>query len=190
MTRGRLEAFSDAVIAIIMTIMVLELHAPRGTSLEALRPLVPKFAMYALSFAFLGIYWCNHHHLLHRVRRISGGVLWANMLLLFWLSLTPFATAWLGDSGLAAWPVAVYGIVLFLCATAYSVLVRTLIASEGAESEVAAAVGSDFKGNLSIFLYLTAVLFAFTKPAISCGLYVVVALMWLIPDRRFEPRDR
>jgi uncharacterized membrane protein/mannose-6-phosphate isomerase-like protein (cupin superfamily) len=183
---GALEAFSDGVIAILITIMVLELRAPHGSDLASLRPLLTQFGCYATSFAFLGIYWNNHHHMLHAVRHVDGRILWANMHLLFWLSLVPFATAWVGDSHFAAMPVAIYGLVLLLSGCAYYWLSRLLIARHGADSPLARAVGSDFKGRLSIVMYLAAVAAAFVAPWISCLLYLSVAIMWIVPDRRIE----
>jgi len=188
LTRGRLEAFSDGVIAIIITIMVLELAAPRTPDPSALAPLVPKFLSYALSFLFLGIYWSNHHHLFQAVRQVSGAVLWANLHLLFWLSLVPFVTAWMGQNNFARWPVAAYGAILLLAAIAYFILARVLVALHGPDSVIAAALGADFKGRISILLYAAAIVFSFLVPAVSCGLYVVVAVLWLVPDRRIEQR--
>jgi uncharacterized membrane protein len=184
MTKGRLEAFSDGVVAIIITIMVLELKVPQGADLDALRPLLPTFLTYALSFIFVGIYWNNHHHLLHATTRIDGGVLWANLHLLFWLSLTPFVTGWMGQNHYAPWPVAVYGLVLLLSAIAYYILVRAIIHAEGPHSKLAAAVGSDIKGKISAVLYAAAVPLAFVSSWIALGIYVFVALVWLVPDRR------
>jgi len=186
MTKGRLEAFSDVVIAIIITIMVLELRAPHGAELAALRPLIPKLMSYVLSFVFLGIYWNNHHHLLQATRHVDGRVLWANLHLLFWLSLIPFATGWMGENDFAAAPVAVYGAVLLLSAIAYYILTRALIALHGADSTLAIAIGSDFKGKISVVIYMTAVLLVVVNPLFSCGLYVLVAVIWLLPDRRLE----
>ena len=186
MSKGRLEAFSDGVIAIIITIMVLELRMPQSAELAALRPLLPKFASYAVSFAFLGIYWNNHHHLLQATRHVDGRILWANMHLLFWLSLVPFVTAWAGDTHFAAIPVAAYGIVMVLAGCAYFLLSRLLIARHGLDSPLARAVGSDVKGRLSIALYVAAVGFAFVLPWVSCAIYVGVAIMWIVPDRRIE----
>jgi uncharacterized membrane protein len=184
--KGRLEAFSDGVFAIVITIMVLELKAPHGATVETLRALVPTFLSYVLSFVFVAIYWNNHHHLLQAARHVDGGVLWANVHLLFWLSLTPFVTAWLGDNGAAPLPVALYGGVLLMAAIAYLVLARRLVALHGEGSTLARAVGVDMKGRLSLAIYATAILLAFSRPAWSCALYVVVALLWLAPDRRIE----
>jgi uncharacterized membrane protein len=186
MSKGRLEAFSDGVIAVIITIMVLELKAPEEATVAALRPLIPVFLSYVLSFVFLGIYWSNHHHLLQAVRSVNGGILWANLHLLFWLSLTPFATAWMGANHFSSLPVAVYGAVLLFAAIAYYILTRALIAHHGTDSTLATAVGHDFKGILSPILYFVAIPLAFFIPLFSCALYVVVAVMWLVPDRRIE----
>ena len=186
MTKGRLEAFSDGVIAIIITIMVLELKVPHGSDLAALRPLIPVFLSYVLSFVFLGIYWNNHHHLLQAVRQITGAVLWANLHLLFWLSLTPFVTAWMGENQFAPLPVAAYGFVLLMAGCAYFILTRALIACHGEDSALAAAVGRDSKGLASVVIYAVAIPLAFVHAGIAGGLYVIVAIMWLIPDRRIE----
>ena len=186
MTKGRLEAFSDGVIAIIITIMVLELKVPHGADLAALRPLAPALLSYVLSFIYLGIYWNNHHHLFHAARHVDGRILWANLHLLFWLSLFPFVTHWAGENGFAALPVAVYGVVLLMAGFAYWLLVRALIARHGSESVLAAAIGSDFKGNISLVIYVLAILVASTNRWVSCALYVAVAILWLIPDRRIE----
>jgi len=186
LSKGRLEAFSDGVIAIIITIMVLELAPPRGATLEDLRGLGPIFVSYVLSFVNIGIYWNNHHHLLQASRTVSGGVLWANLHLLFWLSLFPFGAHWMGDNGFAAWPVAVYGVVLLLAGFAYWLLVRALIARHGADSVLATAIGNDFKGNVSLFAYVFAIPLAFVNPWIACAIYVAVAILWLVPDRRIE----
>jgi uncharacterized membrane protein len=183
-----MEAFSDGVLAIIITIMVLEFEVPHGTSLAELQPLVPKFLSYVLSFIYIGIYWNNHHHLLQTARHVSGRVLWANLHLLFWLSLIPFATAWMGENHLATWPVALYGAVLLGAAIAYTILTRSLIAHHGKSSELAAAIGSDSKGWFSIACYFVAILLAFAIPLLSCALYVVVAALWLVPDTRIEKR--
>jgi len=186
MGKGRLEAFSDGVLAIIITIMVLEMKAPHGADLNALRPLLPVFLSYLLSFVYLGIYWNNHHHMLHSVQHVSGAILWANLHLLFWLSLVPFVTAWMGENHFAAAPTALYGLVLLLAAIAYWILQRTIIARQGRHSLLAAAIGSDVKGKLSPALYIIAIALATIAPWIAWALYVAVALMWLIPDRRIE----
>ena len=186
MSKGRLEAFSDGVIAIIITIMALELRAPHGADWAALRPMLPVFLSYVLSFVFLGIYWNNHHHLLQAVRRVNGRILWANLHLLFYLSLIPFTTGWMGENYFAALPVAVYGAVLLCAACAYFILTRTLIAHHGKDSELAMALGRDFKGKASIVLYVAAISLAFLTPWLACALYVLVAAMWLVPDRRLE----
>ena len=186
MPKGRLEAFSDGVIAIIITIMVLELKVPHGTTLEALAPLWPVFLSYILSFAYIGIYWNNHHHMLHAVKVVTGPVLWANLHLLFWLSLTPFTTGWMGENHFAPIPVAVYGVGLLMNAIAYTILVRTLIAGHGRDSAFAARIGTDRKGYLSLALYIMAVGLSFVNSWISLGLFFAVAMIWFIPDRRFE----
>jgi len=186
MSKGRLEAFSDGVIAILITIMVLELKVPHGSDWTALQPLVPVFFSYLLSFVFLGIYWNNHHHMLQVTRRISGGILWANHHLLFWLSLIPFATAWMGENHLAPLPTALYGVVLLLAALAYNLLQATIISVDGPASTLAAAVGRDRKGKLSVAFYAAAIPLAFALHWLSMALYVAVALMWLVPDRRIE----
>jgi uncharacterized membrane protein len=186
MRTSRLEAFSDAVIAIIITIMVLGLEIPDETDLETLRPLVPVFLTYVLSFVNLGIYWNNHHHLLHVTERINGKVLWANLHLLFWLSLFPFATGWMGANGFAELPTATYGLVLLLAAIAYFVLQSAIVAQQGRESPLAAALGRDLKGKISPILYVLAIPLAFVNRWIAVGVYVFVSLMWLVPDRRLE----
>jgi uncharacterized membrane protein len=186
MGKGRLEAFSDGVIAIIITVMVLEMKVPRGSDLEALRPMIPVFLSYVLSYVYLGIYWNNHHHLLQAVRHVNGRILWANLHLLFWLSLVPFTTDWMGENHFAATPVALYGTILFFAALAYSILTRTLIAHHGRDSALANAIGRDFKGNISLFFYALAILLSFVNSWLACLLYVLVAVMWLIPDRRIE----
>lgn len=186
MSKGRLEAFSDGVLAIIITIMVLELTAPHEPTLDALQPLIPTFLSYALSFVFIGIYWNNHHHLLQASRQVDGRVLWANLHLLFWLSLVPFVTAWMGETSGAAWPVALYGVVLLLAGVAYFILSRVLIAAHDAGSVLAAAIGSDLKGRLSLGLYAAAIPLAFVGPWLSWILFVLVAVIWLVPDRRLE----
>jgi len=186
MTKGRLEAFSDGVIAILITIMVLELKTPHGTDLSALRALGPVLLSYLLSFVFLGIYWSNHHHLIQAARHVDGRVLWANLHLLFWLSLVPFTTAWIGESGSAAWPAALYGVVLLFAAIAYFILTLALIALHGKESAIAKALGADVKRKASMAIYAVAIPAAFFSPMISYALYVLVAVMWLVPDRRIE----
>ncbi len=190
MSTGRLEAFSDGVIAILITIMVLELKVPHGASSAALRPLLPVFLTYVLSYVFLGIYWNNHHHLLHATKRVNGRVLWANLHLLFWLSLIPFVTGWMGENGVRPLPTALYGVVMLLAAIAYFILVRAILAEEGASSELAAAVGRDVKGRISPVLYLFAIPLSFVSCWLALGIYVFVALMWLVPDRRIEKRLR
>jgi len=184
--KTRLEAFSDGVVAILITIMVLELRAPVGASLAALGPVVPTFCAYVLSFVVLGIYWNNHHHMLHATTRINGAVLWANLHLLFWLSLVPFVTNWMGDNPTGALPTAVYGVVLILAACAYTILQTTIIRAEGPHSRLASMVRSDVKGKLSIALYAFAIAFAFVSHWIAQGLYAAVAIMWFVPDRRIE----
>lgn len=186
MTKGRLEAFSDGVIAIIITIMVLELKVPHGTDPASLLPLLPVFFSYVLSFVFLGIYWNNHHHLLQAIKHVDGRVLWANMHLLFWLSLTPFVTAWMGENQFASWPVAIYGVVLLCAAIAFTILVRVLISVHGPDSFLATAIGGDFKGKISLMVYAVAIPLSFVNSWVACTLYVVVAVMWLVPDRRIE----
>ena len=186
MGKGRLEAFSDGVLAIIITIMVLELRAPHEADLAALRPLIPTFLSYVLSFVFLGIYWNNHHHMLQAVERVDGRILWANLHLLFWLSLIPFVTAWMGENDSAASPVALYRTVLLLSAIAYYILVHALVALHGRESTLAHAVGRDVKGTVSAAIYLAAIPLAFLNAWAACGLYVLVAVIWFVPDRRIE----
>jgi uncharacterized membrane protein len=188
MGKGRLEAFSDGVIAIIITIMVLELKVPHGASLDVLVPLSPVLLSYVLSFVYVGIYWNNHHHLIHAVHEISGSVLWANLHLLFWLSLIPFVTAWMGENHFATVPVAAYGVILFMCAVAYSVLVRYLISHHRENKALAEAIGSDKKGWLSLVLYLIGVGLAFVHPWLGFAVYIGVALIWFLPDRRIEDR--
>lgn len=186
MTKGRLEAFSDGVIAIILTIMVLEMKVPQGESLAALLPLVPVFLSYVLSFVYVGIYWSNHHHMLQTCRKVTGGVLWANLHLLFWLSLLPFATAWSGQNHQATAPAALYGVVLLMSAVAYFILQLTIMAADGPDSVLRAAIGRDWKGKLSLALYASAILAACFAPWVAHALYVSVAGLWLIPDRRIE----
>jgi uncharacterized membrane protein len=186
MSKGRMEAYSDAVIAIIMTIMVLELRPPEGTDWAALQPLVPVFLTYVLSFIYLGIYWNNHHHLLQATTRITGGILWANLNLLFWLSLFPFATGWMGENHAATVPTIAYGLVLLMAGLSYYLLQTVILRAEGDGSVLAQALGRDLKGKSSPVIYAIAILLAFVNPVISLALYVVVAVMWLIPDRRIE----
>jgi uncharacterized membrane protein len=186
MGKSRFEAFSDGVIAILITIMVLEMKVPHGEGIETLRPLIPVFSSYVLSFVYLGIYWNNHHHMLHTVHRVTGPMLWANLHLLFWLSLVPFVTGWMGENHFAALPSALYGVVLLMAAIAYYILQQLIIASQGPDSVLKKAVGGDWKGKLSPVLYTVAILMAFWSRWISLGLYVLVALIWLVPDRRIE----
>ncbi|MBD2214903.1 DUF1211 domain-containing protein [Calothrix sp. FACHB-156] len=186
MGKGRLEAFSDAVIAIIITIMVLELKVPHGADFAILRPLIPIFFSYVLSFIFLGIYWNNHHHLLQAVRHVNGRILWANAHLLFWLSLIPFATGWMGENNFAPVPVALYGTVLLFSAIAYYILTLSLIGHHGKDSTLASALGRDLKAKISLVLYTVGIPFSFVNSWLACGLYIMVAIMWLIPDRRIE----
>lgn len=186
MNKGRLEAFSDGVIAIIITIMVLELKVPHGESFEALEPLIPTVLMYGLSYIYVGIYWNNHHHMLHACGRVTGGILWANLHLLFWLSLIPFTTAWMGENHFTAAPSALYGFVLLMAAVAYWILQTSIIRAQGPGSTLQRAVGTDWKGKLSPALYLLAIVSAFWSPRLSQGIYVLVALFWLVPDRRIE----
>ena len=188
MNKGRLEAFSDGVVAILITIMVLELRVPRGADLVALRPLLPIFLIYVLSFVNIGIYWNNHHHMLAATDSINGKILWANMHLLFWLSLVPFVTGWMGENNFASVPTAIYGVVMLMAAVAYIILQRTILKHQGPNSRLATAVGKDVKGKLSLLCYVLAIPLAFVHQLISDGLYVFVALMWLIPDRRIESR--
>lgn len=186
MGKNRIEAFSDGVLAIIITVMVLEFKVPDGNDLAALRPLIPVMISYVLSFVYIGIYWNNHHHMFHAVRQVSGGVLWANMHLLFWLSLIPFVTGWMGENNFPILPVAIYGLVLLMAGLAYYILSRTLISLHGNDSALARAIGKDDKGLLSIALYSAAVPLAFVNEWISLGMYFAVALIWFIPDRRIE----
>jgi uncharacterized membrane protein len=186
MSSNRLEAFSDGVVAIIITIMVLELKLPQGGSLSALVPLLPVFLSYVLSFVYVGIYWNNHHHLLHIVGEVKGGMLWANLHLLFWLSLFPFATGWMGENPSATAPSALYGVILLMAAIAWLILQRCIISAQGAESLLREAIGSDRKGKLSPLLYGAGVAAAFASPALSQAIYAAVALLWLVPDRRIE----
>jgi uncharacterized membrane protein len=186
MTKGRLEAFSDGVLAIVITIMVLEFKVPHEATLEALQPLIPIFLSYVLSFIYIGIYWNNHHHLFQVVEHVSGRVLWANLHLLFWLSLVPFATAWMDESRFTMWPTALYGIVLLMAGLAYFILSRVLLARHSASSALATALGQDYKGKVSLLIYLVAIVLAFVNPSLSLALYVLVALIWFIPDKRIE----
>ncbi len=188
MHKGRLEAFSDGVIAIIITIMVLEMKVPHGAGADllALKPVIPVFLSYVMSFAYLAIYWSNHHHLLQATKQVNGPILWANLHLLFWLSLVPFTTAWMGENSFAAVPVALYGFVLLAGACAYFILVRALIGHHGRDSALARAIGSDRKGKISIVFYLIAIAVSWTIPLAACAIYAWVAVMWIIPDRRIE----
>ena len=186
MGKTRLEAFSDGVIAIIITIMVLEMKVPHGTELSALTPILPIFLSYVLSFMYLGIYWNNHHHMLHTVKEVSAGILWGNMHLLFWLSLIPFVTGWMGENHFESTPTALYGVILLMAANAYFILQRAIIAKEGKHSLLAKAVGKDHKGHLSLILYLLSIPIAFFNPWISQVIFLVVALMWIIPDRQYR----
>ncbi|HOL37544.1 MAG TPA: TMEM175 family protein [Rubrivivax sp.] len=186
MGKSRLEAFSDGVLAVIITIMVLEMKAPHGEQFAALAPVVPAFLSYVLSFLYVGIYWNNHHHMFQAARRVSGGVLWANLHLLFWLSLLPFATAWMGENHFAALPTAGYGVVLLMAAVAYALLQQRLVAIEGPQSLLRRALGADWKGRASPLLYLLGIAASFVLPALAQALYAFVALMWLVPDRRIE----
>jgi uncharacterized membrane protein len=186
MSKGRLEAFSDGVIAVIITIMVLEMKPPHSPSAAALASIAPAFLTYVLSFVFVGIYWNNHHHLMHAVHHVNGAILWANLHLLFWLSLAPFVTAWMGDSHWSPVPVAAYGVVLLCAAVAYFLLTRVLLSAHEKDSRLAKALGNDFKGKVSMLVYAAAIPAAFVHPLISSLLYVLVAIMWLVPDRRFE----
>ena len=186
MGKGRLEAFSDGVLAIIITIMVLELKVPHGEDLASLIPLIPKLLSYVLSFLYLAIYWNNHHHMLHVTHKVTGPILWANMHLLFWLSLVPFATGWMGENRFAPVPTAIYGVPLLMAAIAYWILTQTILNAEGSDSVLARAVKADFKGKGSVLLYVAALGLAFVNPVIARAIYVLVALIWIIPDRRIE----
>ena len=188
MSKTRLEAFSDGMFAILITVMVLELRAPVGVTWESLRPLTPVFLAYVLSFVYLSIYWVNHHHLLHTVERVNGAVLWANVHLLFWLSLVPFMTAWLGENHNAAVPTAIYGVVMLFAAISYWILVNAIIAQQGPHSKLKAAIGNDIKGKVSILIYAGGAALAFVQPLLADASYVAVALLWLVPDRRIERR--
>ena len=186
MKKGRVEAFSDGVIAIIITIMVLEMKIPHDNSIEALKPLFPVFLSYVLSFIYIGIYWNNHHHMMHAAKTINGKILWANMHLLFWLSLIPFVTGWMGENHFTKWPIAFYGFVLFMNALAYTILAKLLIKHHGAESILGKAIGRDTKGKISLALYLSAMLMALVNAWVSLAIYVIVAIIWIIPDTRIE----
>lgn len=189
MTKSRLEAFSDGVIAVIITIMVLEMKVPHGTDFESLKPLGPVFLSYVLSFVYVGIYWNNHHHMMHLVHKVSGAVLWSNLHLLFWLSLVPFVTGWMAENHFAPLPVAMYGAVLFMAGCAYYLLAHCLAGIHGPDSAMAAALGGDFKGVISVVTYAVAIGLAFFSEWLALALYVAVALMWFIPDRRFEQKS-
>lgn len=186
MTKGRLEAFSDGVLAIIITIMVLELKVPEGTSWESLKPLLPKFLAYIFSFIYVGIYWNNHHHLFQAVKKVNGSILWANLHLLFWLSLMPVATEWIGTTNFAENPVAAYGIGLIMCAIAYTILENLIIKNEGEDSRIKEAIHSKFKEYISIIFYISGIVTSFFYPYIAIGFYYIVAFIWLIPDKRIE----
>jgi len=188
MSKGRVEAFSDGVLAVIITIMVLEMKAPHGSGGEALRPLLPVFLSYVLSFVMVGIYWNNHHHLWHAVKHVNGAILWANLHLLFWLSLVPFVTAWMGENHFEQQPVALWGVVMLMSGVAYYILTVVLIRHHGPESALRAAVGSDVKGVMSVVIYAVAIMVSFANRWVALALYVAVALMWLVPDRRIERR--
>jgi uncharacterized membrane protein len=184
--KGRLEAFSDGVIAVIITIMVLEMKVPHGLDLAALEPVIPVFVSYVLSFVYVGIYWNNHHHMLHAAGKVNGPILWANLHLLFWLSLIPFVTGWMGENHFAPVPVAMYGAVLLLSAISYFILARTLVRHEGEKSAIARALGGDFKGRISVVIYAIAIPLSFVSRWVAVALYAAVAVMWLVPDRRIE----
>jgi uncharacterized membrane protein len=186
MTKGRLEAFSDGVLAIIITIMVLEMKVPHGAEMSSLKPLIPVFISYVLSFVYLGIYWNNHHHLLHATQHVSAGILWSNLHLLFWLSLVPFVTGWMGENHFAQLPVILYGVVLLFAAIAFFILQGQIIKKHGTDSALSQAIGTDRKGKMSLLLYLGAIGLGFINPWIACAIYVLVAIIWFIPDRRIE----
>ena len=188
MKKGRLEAFSDGVIAIIITIMVLELHVPHGDHIGDLLPVMPVLGSYVLSFVYIGIYWNNHHHMMYAAERINGAILWSNLNLLFWLSLIPFVTAWMGENHFTRWPVILYGLVLIMNGIAYTILCRLLIKEAGADSPLSKALGRDWKGKLSVLIYAVAIGLAFINPWLAFSLYVIVVLMWFIPDRRIEKK--
>ena len=186
MSKGRLEAFSDGVFAVIITIMVLEMKVPRGTDLQALKSVVPVFLCYVLSYIYVGIYWNNHHHLLHASEHVTGGILWANLILLFCLSLVPFTTAWMGENHYAPLPVAVYGVMLLFAGIAFFALTRSLIAHHGKNSVLATSIGNDWKGKVSLLVYVLAIPSAFVRPWLACACYTLVAIIWLVPDPRIE----
>ncbi len=186
MNKTRLEAFSDGVLAILITIMVLEFRAPHGSDIDVLIPIIPEVLSYVLSFIYLGIYWSNHHHLMHTVQQVTGGILWANLHLLFWLSLVPFVTGWIGENHFAPLPMALYGMILLMAAIAYYILTLVIIKTHGADSILARAIGKDFKGKISPVLYVIAIGCSWISPWIAGGLYIVVALIWLVPDKRIE----
>ena len=188
MRTNRLEAFSDGVLAIIITVMLLEMKVPIGVDLHSLKPLLPVFLSYILSFVYIGIYWNNHHHLLYAARQVNGQVLWANMHLLFWLSLVPFTSGWMGENNFETWPVALYGIVLLMAGSAYFILSRALISLHGKDSTIANALGRDQKGKISLLIYALAIGLCFLNARISLALYAIVAVIWLIPDKRIEKR--
>ena len=188
MKKGRLEAFSDGVIAIIITIMVLELHVPHGDNIRDLEPMIPVLLSYILSFVYIGIYWNNHHHMLYAVEKINGSILWANLNLLFWLSVIPFVTAWMGENHFAKWPVILYGCVLIMNGFSYNLLCQLLIRQAGPGSTLAQILSKDWKGKLSVIIYAAAILLSFLNPWLGFGLYVIVAVMWFIPDRRIEDK--
>jgi uncharacterized membrane protein len=188
MGKGRLEAFSDGVLAIIITIMVLEIKVPHGSDLAAIKPLLPVFVSYVLSFIYIGIYWNNHHHMLQAVSHVKGSVLWANAHLLFWLSLVPFASGWMGENYFATWPVVLYGVVLLMAGVAYYILAQSLIRTHGKDSRFAMALGSDTKGKVSVVVYAIGIALSFVHPYIGFAIYTLVATIWVIPDKRFEKR--
>ena len=188
MGKGRVEAFSDGVLAIIITVMLLEIKVPHGDTPLSLKPLIPVFISYILSFIYLGIYWSNHHHMMHSVQHVNGKVLWANIHLLFWLSLIPFATGWMGENNFTRWPVVLYGTILLMSGVAYYILEQTLIGLHGKNSTIASAVGSDKKGKLSVVIYAVAIALSFINPWIGMTLYTIVAAMWIIPDKRIEKK--
>jgi uncharacterized membrane protein len=186
MRKGRLEAFSDGVLAIIITIMVLEMKVPHADTIQSLQPLIPVFISYVLSFVYIGIYWNNHHHMMHAAQHVNGAVLWANSLLLFWLSLVPFVTAWMGENHFSTWPVILYGIILLMAAISYTILAHNLTLLHGKNSLFSRSLGSDKKGKISMLIYLTGICLSFIHPLVGFGLYVVVAIIWFRPDTRFE----